>query len=385
MPANSQGKAKKDPERIKVEVLQHEADGEDRYFGKAVCITNFNASERDKAKAKEVQTFFENTKIRKLGKGQQGVTWLELYTLYKMSGGNCMREDPENEALAKPAMRVQLKTFKAICRRIARLTMDEDDAKLFRANKERKPRLKKLEISTHMAMLNFQIVINTHTATEMTKHILRSQARRNNKLIQDIIQHKTHVKVTKFSAVNKTAWSRSIKYCKATCEDRKKTSEERKRTSELAHTEVITEVQNKRQKESDSDSFQFSCGQCGHRVPSNRKAFNIRSLDTKTWCNKCKKNWMSKSYSCGCGKPWYKCSVHNNSSKIEDESTHGKLVDKFKAKPGKVKAKYKNQDEDLEGNFTTKKSRTSKTCEPVFRASMLSANLKRKFAHLCED
>ena len=135
----------------------------------------------------------------------------------------------------------------------------------------------------------------------------------------------------------------------------------------------------------------FVCGACGNEIPANRRAFKINTLDAKTWCGRCKKSLMAKSYKCQCGVPWYKCNAHQAvkatvegdqdslSSKVEK-----KLPEKPKAKTVKSKARGVEQ-EDLEGNYRVPKRRKQKVCEPVFRVSMLSAGLKRKFASLCQD
>ncbi len=81
-------------------------------------------------KAKQVQEFLQNTKIKQVAEGQQGISWLELYTLYKLVGGECMVEDPSNKAAPKPSMRMQLKAFTSTCRNVARLTMEQQDADL---------------------------------------------------------------------------------------------------------------------------------------------------------------------------------------------------------------------------------------------------------------
>ena len=55
------------------------------------------------------------------------------------------------------------------------------------------------------------------------------------------------------------------------------------------------------------------------------------------------------------------------------------------AKKGRSKVRKAKNTEDLEGLFKEKKQRKVNVIEPAFRPSMLSAGLKRKFSHLCQE
>ena len=159
----------------------------------------FSDSVKYKNKAKGVQDFLTKNKIKEVEEDRQGTSWLELYTLYKMDGGECMVDDTTDKGAPRPAMRTQIKAFVKTCRDIARLTMESEDAKLFQCNKAKWPRLKRLGISTHVPMVRFHIVINKDTAIEMTKHILSSQARRNKKQLEDIAKRNANQSVQIFS------------------------------------------------------------------------------------------------------------------------------------------------------------------------------------------
>ena len=84
-------------------------------------------------------------------------------------------------------MRQQLKVFVCTTKAIVRLTMDSDDAMLFKACTNKKPRLKGLGIITHMATVKCQIDVDEKTRKDLASNILRSQARRNDKQIKEIL------------------------------------------------------------------------------------------------------------------------------------------------------------------------------------------------------
>ncbi len=134
----------------------------------------------------------------------------------------------------------------------------------------------------------------------------------------------------------------------------------------------------------------FSCNVCENKIPATRKAFCSTTLDTKTWCGRCKKSLMAKGFACPCGAPWYKCVIHGEVNKRIDmgKTSVGstqKQGEKDLTRKGKSKVRKAYEGYDLEGINTEKRSRKASLCEPVFRSSMLSAGLKRKFAHLCQE
>ncbi len=390
---------KKEPEQVQVTIPSYEAEGEAIFIEEMEDVAKYTKTVKHKSRANQVQEFLQNTKLKPVRGEQQGVSWLELYTLYKLAGGQCMLEDPTNKAAPRPSMRQQLKAFIATCRDVARLTMGPKDAELLQANRTKKPRLKGLGINTHMPMVKFQIVVPCEGGKEISQQILRSQARRSLKQAQELVQNRQQVKLSKFSAVNRTRWSRAVKTCETILKQRKEDEADRKRkqTSKkegegAAEEEGARRVVHKVHEEKMEDEaaggkpVSFLCNQCENPVPSTRKAFHSGALDARTWCSKCRKSWMAKAFACPCGAPWYKCTIHGDlNCKVEGDKDSSEKKHAASNRRKVCKAKRNAGSEDLEGNFADKSCRRSSSSTPVFRASMLSAGLKRKFAHLCQN
>ena len=109
---------------------------------------------------------------------------------------------------------------------------------------------------------------------------------------------------------------------------------------------------------------------------------------------------MSKAFNCRCGKTWYKCDIHKRNSQGEagksqsqptDQGEAGGVnnqlyninarLDKETGAKGKTRPKH-----GLEGAHADESHRKRPHVSvPSFRPSMLSAGLKRKFVHLCQD
>ena len=318
-----------------------------------------------------------------------------------------MVEQPKNKAVARVSLRLQLKAFVQTVRGIARLTMEEGDAELFKANPAKKPRLRGLGISSHVPTIRCQVDINEETRTKIASHILKSQARRGQRQVQEILEKKTDIPLQKYVLANKTAWSESVRPCSDTMKKRKANKEERDKQlrdqSEIeAEDKHVPETEESKTVKTSHDSpptkeaikikICFYCAKCNNEIPSDRKAFRRDTLDAKTWCGICKKNYMAKSYTCQCGELWYKCGMHkrvNDAMKGDAAIDLNTLPAKEFRKTVKKRRPLMNQLEDLEGHFKiTKKRRCEKinrACEAPLRASMLSAGLKRKFAYLCQN
>ncbi len=95
---------------------------------------------------------------------------------------------------------------------------------------------------------------------------------------------------------------------------------------------------------------------------------------------------MVKAYDCPCGLTWYKCSKHKEVGEQNNKQGAGEGTQREKgaAKEKNIIRKSRGS-EDLEGLLTEGRKKKPKASEPTFRPSMLSAGLKRKFAHLCQN
>ncbi len=384
----SKKEKKKEVKEVDVEVPSYEWQEEGSFIKEMEDVQKYDKLMSKQQKAKKVQDFLQNTKIKKVDEGQQGISWLELYTLYKLAGGECMVDDPISKAAPKPSMRRQLKAFISTCRNVARLTMEQLDADLFRYNKSKKPRLAKIGICNHVPMVRFQVVISHHTGKAVAQAILKSQARRTDQQASELVTQKKAVRLQKLSIVNRTRWSKSIKPNKELMKQREADEQERKRRhQENQQKEENVEdeqVEERSDKDASGKALKFSCLECGNLIPASRKAFSKQNLDAKTWCGKCHKSWMAKAFACPCGETWYKCKKHGPSvQEVVGETQPGEPEDL--AKKGKSKVRKARNTEDLEDLFKERKQRKFNVIEPAFRPSMLSAGLKRKFSYLCQE
>eukprot|EP00973_Karenia_brevis_P083283 11548322-Karenia_brevis.AAC.1 len=122
--------------------------------------------------AQQIQSFIGKMEYKPCKVDEEGTSWPELYTLFKMAGGGCMVENAEGSAEARPSMRVQIKRFQMACRDIVKHTMTAEDAECFKPSAYKKARLKSLGIISHMAMVRLKVVIRSEARQELAFHIL---------------------------------------------------------------------------------------------------------------------------------------------------------------------------------------------------------------------
>ena len=68
----------------------------------------------------EVEKILLDIPIAINGSAQRGITWIELYILYRLAGHPKPIANPSNKALAMPSYSQQLTQFKKLCRCVVR-------------------------------------------------------------------------------------------------------------------------------------------------------------------------------------------------------------------------------------------------------------------------
>ena len=132
------------------------------------------------------------------------------------------------------------------------------------------------------------------------------------------------------------------------------------------------------------------CPACDKQSPSDRYTFQYQDLDSKIKCIECSKHTAIRGWKCNCGIHWYNCRVHccteslpkckPKASKVRTETTSGSLGsnapyeqildDDLKIEAKRAKRQLARQNHMVRPN------------QPSFSASMLSPNLRQRFAHL---
>ena len=329
----------------------------------------------------DVQQFLKNMRFTATGDAaKEGTTWLEMYILYKMQGGRCCAQAPGPLAIAQPHMRQHVCEFKGLVRKIARLTMEEEDAKIFQASESKYPRLKRLGIANHVPMMCLRIAVHPQASDYIVREVIKSQGRKTAKEIDCIISGEKQIEEKNLSMKGRTRWSRSIR--KVAFQIWAGVEEDRGR--QVAHDEEGQRPEGGARGSLDL----FKCPRCERWASAGRKAFSIENIGARTWCNSCKTNHMVKEWLCECRKPWFACSLHKG---LPDSLRARRSLQAVGEQKGKRRRRQTpSASESDEGSATGAKAVqyvqfTKKELNVVqkrARPALLSLGLKRKFPHL---
>ena len=129
-------------------------------------------------------------------KGEFGITWLELVTLYRAMGYNSLINYSEVKAKARPSMGAQTKAFRLTVRRLVRHTIKDDQKQILTCGKTKGYALKRLGISSHTATLNCLFRLSPQVQNKIDREILKASGAKKHDL-DDIIAGRKNIEVKK--------------------------------------------------------------------------------------------------------------------------------------------------------------------------------------------
>ena len=56
----------------------------------------------------------------------------------------------------------------------------------------------------------------------------------------------------------------------------------------------------------------LTCPKCPHKLSGTKEAFCLNNLDSRIWCNQCRRSWYTKKWQCPCHLPWHTCQLHRH-------------------------------------------------------------------------
>ena len=161
--------------------------------------------------AAHIQKFLKQTRFKPCEPGHDGITWFEMYILYRLWGGPDGIKDTARTSKAPACMRSQVRNFKMCLKEVAALTMETKDKDYFKPSSNKKARLRGMGIDTYLAMTSFRVAITEEAKTALAKEILKSQTRRAPNELEAILQKKQPIMCTKYRDAGRVAWLKNLK------------------------------------------------------------------------------------------------------------------------------------------------------------------------------
>ena len=268
-----------------------------------------------------------------------GITWLELYVVYRLSGYPPPIPPTTPAATSRPTLRQQLHHFRATVRLIATNTFAPEDRWLFRGMHTKYHRLRTLGITTHLATLPWQPSLTLPGQRQIAVEILRSQHGFSGKHAEATLREGRQVKLHRLRLKGRSKWSRTIPTSVTSPFGDAKAGGQPDGLSSGTASSVWVEGQSTGNPATPPYTcthrihpphttpappaahssnhplpavLMLRCPKCPHHISGAKVCFNLTSLDTKTWCNQCKRSWAVTRWECPCQLPWHTCPRHRD-------------------------------------------------------------------------
>ncbi len=380
------GKKRKRP-GVLVEDLKYGDVEKARKFRKMAQITDFGDFVNKNQAARDVAQFLGDVVFEAVDSRDEGTSWLELYTVYRMKGGQKPVPDGTNRAARRATLGMQLRRFKQIVRGLRERIVDARDAEHLRASLSKWPRLRSVGVDNHVPSLRMRICIDRDMARRLMEAVIRSQRRMKARDVMNIISKTQPIVPQHFNLKGGVAWDNQIKMY-----DKKGWCEVQRGNGEL---EVGQHADARRVQENANLVF-FHCPKCPHKIAAQNRGFQEGQLDKLVWCKGCRLGVPSRKWKCPCGQKWFLCGKHRSSPKMlqerkreEHEVKMRQATRKFQKGRAFVKStslckRSKAKERKMKKKTVPEESMISfdRPAAMTINPSCLSAGLKRKFAHL---
>ena len=159
-----------------------------------------------------IEVFLKNLHIAEVSLGERGITWIELYVLFRLSG-NPKPLDPTPQAMSDKAMQAiplnfQLNHFKNQARRIAdRALLGGRDAKLFKPIQVLDDNLTGVGIEGKYPAVGFNVFINEHMQSQVNKSLILLGRHLSQEKLLDVMNNvSNNLTLVPISLRGKTGW-----------------------------------------------------------------------------------------------------------------------------------------------------------------------------------
>ena len=257
--------------------------------------------EREQAAIHIVQ-FLADSRFSKQSQTCRGVTWLELYTIYRVKGYPKPIADPASPAAQRTTLLKQLACFKKVLRGVVQRCLAAEDQEMLKPGRALPDALVGVGIlGTHAA-----IKVNTYLKDSEKKDVATKLLKINRTISQnqvdEYLQGKRQVIPSPFKGKGKVSWDSTFP---TKSDTRLEGSVWQDRFNEAGVKPPET-------------SF-FGCPACEKVEPSTNDKFQTVDLDRTILCKACRKSKPVKDWTCVCGAKWHTCSTHRAFGQCSEE------------------------------------------------------------------
>ena len=256
------------------------------------CFETFSK----KGPINDIECFLASLEVVQASEDQgRGVTWLELYILYRIRGGRKPLADPLRCAQPKATADKQIAAFKRLMRgHIGRVLVAESEVNLFKPLKCIKDELAGVGILGKATKIACDVVVSPDEARALAiamSQLLRTASlKKHHAFVNGTLNLIPH----DFKLKGRAGWDSNLPIM-TNC------IEEESRWAKLFKQCYIRPL---------SYTVFHHCPSCSKGESSQRGAFQRRDLDIKLKCGFCQKSSPVRTWKCQCGTQWHTCAMH---------------------------------------------------------------------------
>ena len=226
----------------------------------------------------------------------------------------------EHTAVVKPTLDMELHTFKAIIRQIARHETTQQQAKWFTMESKTKlGGLAKLGITGHQPAIAAYCKVDDCEKQEITEAILKQKVGSNSKAENTYKEFKARGEGTMLVKIAKIAQGATVRW---------------KRKKKEAQAQIGSDNEKEREEQILYISRLLKCTRCG--APQETWWMQLRTKEgyRGIHCKACGKQERCARNTCQCGSIWHQCELHRIDP-AKHTSRKGKIKERQTPKPGR--------------------------------------------------
>jgi ribonuclease HI len=290
------------------------------------CITQHAKTTKANPRIKNIQDFMQQLDIVKIGEGQRGITWIELYILYRIYEYEKPLSDPKGKAAARTPIDRQFDYFKTLFRKVAERVVDKQDMHdVFKPASPLGQNLLGVGIEGRHAALNFNITIPKDLQDEIALRLVALGCSKKRDC-RNFLHKELKLKPAALTLRAKVPWDADIP----------------KQQPQAAPKAVICV---KASSQPDAiDMHIITCPKCGNQGPVGKYTICYNKLDHTINCRMCHKSSESRHWKCNCSVPWFTCRKHQPDTVTQKHKASSQNADSDNPKHKRSKILVSNPD-----------------------------------------
>ena len=255
-----------------------------------------------------LESFIKMIPIKEACQAEVGITWLELYTLYRLHGHPKLIPDDPEKAVTRKSLAHQLRHFKRMWRQVVRrICQDSPDLALLSNTRCTPQPLMRIAIQGSMETFAFNIVTKPHAKRVLDEQLAKLAHKLNKNELFKFINGSRLVKPTFLKCTGRQGWDSAI----PSLADSESCQSVKGGYCAGDNTMPTSFLPNASQGALASPlDLLFSCSCCGYKYDCRNGAFHLTDLDTKIRCKKCKTSTKIGDWKCICGSRRHICHMH---------------------------------------------------------------------------